>query len=108
MFDIRKGTREEIAGFALYDESNEGENIIVAEQNGAVVAYAQMLDGETITFMESESKGAGRALVEYLKERGDHFIADSVDAVSAGFWLRMGFEDAGRKGAVRNYEWWAE
>jgi DNA-binding LacI/PurR family transcriptional regulator len=105
MFNIRKGTRDEVKGFALYDDANEGEFFLVVEnESGEVVGFAQMLDGETVTFMQSEEKGAGRALVDYLKDHGDHIIADSVDSVSAGFWQRMGFEKSG----AHNYEWWAE
>ncbi len=110
MFSIREGNATEVEGFQLWNEDNEGNMILVAEnEQGEVVAFAQMT-GCTIFFLESVEKGAGRALVEYLQEDFDHLIADHTDQISAGFWQRMGFQrmQASMFVSGDNFEWWAE
>jgi hypothetical protein len=39
--EIRQGQISEIENFPLFDESNEGEEIIVVECDGEIVGYAQ-------------------------------------------------------------------
>lgn len=104
-FNIRYGSKDEIDTdkFMLFSEDNDGNTIIVAENEGEIVGFAQ-LEGDIIGFMESIQKGAGRAMVEFLKEEYDHLVADRTDKVSAGFWERMGFE----KTHSFRYEWWME
>ena len=89
--EIRQGTVSEIKNFQLFDEANEGEETLVVEDNSKVVAYAQVT-GYNIFFMESEQKGAGKALVEFLKEREGYLIARSVEETAKGFWAKMGFQ----------------
>lgn len=88
---IRPGTISEIEKFQLYDEANDGEQITVVERDGQVVAYAQHTDGD-IYFLESEAKGAGRLLVDWLKSEYDYLVAKSVEPTAAGFWQKMGFQ----------------
>ena len=89
--EIRSGRVNEIEKFALYNEDNAGEEILVVENDGQIVAYAQVTDG-SIFFCESELKGAGSALVEYLKAREGYLVARSVEPTARGFWSKMGFE----------------
>lgn len=106
MYTIRGGEVEEISGFSLFNEGNDGDEIVVVEnESGAVVGYAQM-SGQTIYFLESNEKGAGRALVDHLKSEYGFLVADSVDSVSGGFWEKMGFTAVKSGwGSIKNYEW---
>jgi hypothetical protein len=88
---IRTGETHEIEEFQLYDEENQGEEILVVESEGKVVAYAQVTD-ENIFFLESEAKGGGRMLVEFLQEREGYLVAKSVEETAKGFWQKMDFE----------------
>lgn len=90
MFTIRHGERREIEGFQLFDDNNLGDEIIVAENSTGVVAYAQV-EGVDIFFLESNVQGAGRALVEHLKERHSYLRARSIVPSAQGFWEKMGF-----------------
>jgi len=89
--EIKSGLVSEIEKFQLFNEDNAGEEIIVIEEAGKVVAYAQVTD-HNIYFLESEAKGAGRILVEYLQEREGYLIARNVEETAKGFWEKMGFE----------------
>ena len=102
---VRYGDAKEISTevFGLYDADNEGEDIIIAESDGQIVGYAQAT-GNMIFFLESNYKGAGRAIVEWMESRTDELIADNVTGVSKGFWTRMGFESRGRN----QYVWYAD
>lgn len=88
---IRAGQTNEIEAFQLFNEDNEGEEILVVEQGGKVTAYAQVT-GENIYFLESESSGAGSTLVDYLKDREGYLVAKSVEETAKGFWQKMGFK----------------
>lgn len=91
---IRTGEAHEVEHFQLYDVENDGA-ILVAELDGRVVGFAQA-DGTTIYFVESDARGAGRALVEHIIDGADYAAADNVQAASVGFWERMGFAPDGR------------
>jgi hypothetical protein len=102
---IRTGTSSEIENFQLYDETNDGESITVVEVAGQIVAYAQHTDGD-IYFLESEAKGAGRALVEWFQGEYSYLVAKSVEKSAEGFWSKMGFQSAGRDGfGGENWDW---
>lgn len=104
-YTIREGSTEEIEHFDLYDEANEGNTILVTvSEQGEVVAFAQT-GGETIFFLQSNARGAGTAIVDYLKSQCDHLVADHTDKNSAGYWQHVGFERIGR---TDNFEWYAE
>lgn len=92
MYIIRQGTTDEIEHFQLFNENNEGDEIVVAELNGEVIGFAQY-SGAYIYFVESNHKGAGRALVEYIIDDvgGNWFQACNVCPESAGFWTKLGF-----------------
>jgi hypothetical protein len=108
---IRYGDSVEVDGkFALYNEDNEGDAILVAEQNGEVVAFAQV-SGAYIYHLESNAKGTGTAIVDWLKEQYNELYARNVGSKAAGYWLKQGFEQDGatneRPGEF-NYIWYAE
>lgn len=107
--EIRNGTANEIKGFDLYNEENDGEEILVAVKNNEIVAYAQFT-GEILYFIESNLKGAGSALISELKDRLDHIVAWNVEKTAKGFYEKMGFEKTGSNGYMGqfNMEWWAD
>lgn len=109
---IRTGEAEEIEGlgFNLYDEDNEGDEIVVAEVAGQIVAFAQVT-GNQIHFLESNAKGAGVAIVNSLKGEYGSLTARNVSKASAGFWTKMGFERGqatGERPGEYDYEWYAD
>lgn len=100
--NVRYGSKSEIdeAKFQLFSQDNDGETIVVAENEaGEIVGFAQ-LEGDEIGFMESNEKGAGRAMVEFLKDDIGYLKAVRTDDVSKGFWEKMGFKPCG----FRTYE----
>lgn len=102
---IREGQISEIEKFQLFNEDNEGEEILVIEQEGQVVAYAQVT-GDQIFFVESEAKGAGSALIEYLKNREGYLVARTVEETAKGFWAKMGFQFAKKDGfGGEDWDW---
>jgi hypothetical protein len=108
-FIIRQGESDEVEHFALYDEANQGD-ILVAELNGKVVAFAQA-DGAYIYFLESNVKGAGTAILDILKEQYDWLQACNVSPEAASYWMKQGFERAAATGERPNehhYEWYSE
>lgn len=84
---------EEVKNFQLFNEDNDGDEITVIAVDGQVVAYAQHTDGD-IYFMESEQRGAGRALVDWFKGEYSHLVAHTVEETAKGFWTKMGFSFA--------------
>jgi len=60
-----------------------------------------LIDGRTLTiysiniFSEFEGHGYGRKTIETFKESFDAIIADRVRYTAIGFWVKMGFTDAG-------------
>lgn len=94
MFDIRHGEIGEIEKFQLFNEDNQGDDVVVAVKDGEVVGYMQINEGAndaTIFFMESEVKGAGSALVDWLKNRCEYIVADNVVDTAEGFYAKLGF-----------------
>lgn len=109
---IRYAEPEEIESldFCLYDEENEGAEIIVLERDGAIVAFAQLTGGD-IFFLESNAKGAGTAIVNYLKDEMSELVARNVSREAAGYWLHQGFEQGqatGNRPGEYDYVWYAE
>lgn len=103
--NVRYGSKSEIDQdkFQLFTDENEGDTIVIAETENGVVGFAQLL-GEEIGFIESNEKGAGKAMVEFLKADYDHLVADRTDDISQGFWKKMGFEACG----FQKFDWYAE
>lgn len=103
--NVRHGSKSEIdqKQFQLFSDDNEGDTIIVAENENGIIGFAQLY-GEEIGFIESIEKGAGLAMIDYLKSAYDHLVADRTDKVSKGFWQKMGFEPCG----FCKFEWYAE
>lgn len=109
---IRYAEAEEIEslGFVLYNEDNEGDEIIVCERDGRIVAFAQATVNR-IFFLESNAPGAGTAIVDWLKERNDYLIADSCDKKAAGYWEKQGFQVLCKnyyRATSHDYDWYAE
>ena len=100
--EIRNGHKSEIENFQLYSEDNAGEKVLVAESNGQVVGYAQVT-GNRIFFMESEAKGAGRALIQYLKSQNDYLVAVNCVSSARGFYEKMNFQPVGKE---NDYDWY--
>lgn len=88
---IREGDIEEIEGFQLFNEGNEGDEILVLEVEGKVVAYAQHTGYEQLYFLESEIKGGGSALIEEMKSYSYEIHAHNVEKTAVGFYEKMGF-----------------
>jgi len=106
---IRSGNSDDIAGFALVNEENEGA-ITVLEVDGVVVAFAQHT-GTTIFMLESAQAGKGYAktLVEAILDGADYAAADNVSAGCAGFWAKMGFEPEGKNAFGQSvWTWYPE
>ena len=112
MFEIREGAVEEIQYFELYDAENDGETVIVAEQDGEIVGYVQYT-GSDVFFMQSDAKGCGRAMIEFLQDGSDIGCErDELRAINClsgarGFYEKMGFQKAGRStyGTNPDYVW---
>lgn len=92
-FTIRPGGDDEITKFPLYHKDNKGDAIIVVEYEGLVVAYI-MHTGNQVYFLESccPVRGAGSALVDYLKKEFEELDAINCIPTSQLFWRKMGFE----------------
>lgn len=101
MFNIRYGDKSEIESFPLFSEENEGEEIVVVEQGGEMVGYAQFNSGRSdarIFFMESNVRGCGRAIMEWFQgEFGEVWAMNAVKTAQP-FYSHFGFESAGSNG----------
>jgi hypothetical protein len=64
--------------------------------------------------IESHQPGAGRALLDALKERASRVVAEDVLATAKDWWERRGFTlfspatEEDEEGVVGHYEWWRE
>lgn len=109
---IRYASSEEIENLewvSLWNEDNDGDDILVVEAQGQIVAWAQVT-GSTIYFVESIGGGAGTALVDHLKAEYGYLVADNVKGDSAGYWAKMGFQPQTSRSwsGSKNWEWEAE
>ncbi len=114
--NIRTGTINEVSNFPLYNEDNDGDEIIVVEdESGEIVGYAQYNEGRDdveIFFMEAAQPGSGvgRAIIDWFK--ADYFQITAVNAIETArpFYARMGFEENGGTGWAGqvNMTWWNE
>ena len=94
MFNIRFGEISEVEGFQLFDSENQGDDVVVAEKGGEVVGYMQINEGQddaVVYFMESNEKGAGSAMLDWLKQRCEYILAHNVVDTAAGFYEKQGF-----------------
>lgn len=113
MFSIRPGEISEIEKFQLFDEANEGDEVIVVERDGQIVGYAQFVSGYSdarIYFMESEAKGAGRAIIEWFQAEFIEVWACNAVETAQPFYAHFGFEPAGGNGWANQVDmvWYAE
>lgn len=99
MFSIRTGDKSEIEQFPLFDDANEGDEVIVVEQDGVIVGYAQFVSGREdarIYFMESNVRGAGRAMMEWFQSEFAEVWACNAIETAQPFYSHFGFEKSGR------------
>lgn len=92
--EIRHGEISEIEKFQLFSADNQGDDVVVALIDEAVVGYMQINEGAndaTIYFMESTVRGVGSALIDWLKNRCDYIVADNAVESAQGFYTKMGF-----------------
>ena len=111
--EIRNAERAEVEKFNLYNEDNMGSEFIVVEQDGQTVGFAQFDSGRddvTVYFMESEAKGAGRAMIEYFQSEFVEVVANDAIETAQGFYTHFGFEATGPRqfDGRMNMTWWAE
>lgn len=112
--NIRHGEISEIENFPLYDEANEGEEIIVVESSdNEIVGYAQFNSGRSdarIYFMESNVRGCGRAIMEWFQREFDEVWAVNAVETAQPFYAHFGFEMAGGNGWAGQVDmvWYAE
>ena len=111
--NIRTAEREEVEKFQLYSEENAGEEFIVVEHDGEIVAYAQFNSGYSdaqIFFMESNMKGAGRMMIEYFQENFVEVGAMNAVETARPFYEKFGFSDIRSNGWAGQVDmfWYAE
>ena len=94
---------EEMEKFELFD-ADTTMTTIVARQNGKIVAFCQEEAG-AVYEIESQLSGAGRALVEWMKENISWIEVKNSGKDSWGFWLAMGFTQIAESGYYGEFEW---
>ena len=100
--DIRTAERSEVENFQLFSDDNAGDEFIVVEHDGEIVAYAQYSSGYSdaqIFFMESNMKGAGRAMIEWFQNEYQEVGAMNAVKTAQPFYAKFGFDD------VRKNRW---
>lgn len=111
--NIRTAEREEIEFFQLYDVDNAGNEFIVVEHESEIVAYAQYNSGYSdaqIFFMESNRRGAGRAMIEWFQENYVEVGAMNAVETARPFYAKFGFDDVRENGWAGQVDmfWYAE
>jgi hypothetical protein len=111
--NIRTADRSEIEFFQLYDADNAGNEFIVVEHEGEIVAYAQYNSGYSdaqIFFMESNMKGAGRAMIEWFQSNFEEVGAMNAVETARPFYAHFGFDDVRTNGWAGQVDmfWYAE
>ena len=94
---------EEMEEFELFDE-DVTMTTIVARQDGEIVAFCQE-EANTVYEIESQIKGAGRALVEWMQESLGWIEVKNSGKDSWGFWTAMGFTQTAEAGYYGEFEW---
>lgn len=81
------------------DGAGDLPGIVVAEQEGAVVGFGELADGEVVAVYvhpDAASGGVGSAILEALERRAREQTVDSLDVLSSanavGFYERHGYE----------------
>ena len=111
--NIREADRSEIEFFQLYDADNAGNEFIVVEHEGEIVAYAQYDSGYSdaqIFFMESNMRGAGRAMIEWFQVNFEEVGAMNAVETARAFYAHFGFNDVRKNGWAGQVDmfWYAE
>ena len=111
--NIRTAEQSEVEAFQLYDADNAGDTFIVVEHDGALVGFAQYEDwGDEakVFFMESNMKGAGRAMIEWFQANFE--IVGAMNAVKEAqpFYTHFGFDDVRKNGWAGQVDmfWYSE
>ena len=111
--DIREADRSEVENFPLYNEDNDGNEFIVVEHNGEIVAYAQYDSGYSdvrLYFMESNMKGAGRMMIEHFQANFEEVGAINAVETARPFYAKFGFDDVRENGWAGQVDmfWYSE
>ena len=111
--DIRTADRSEVEHFQLYDADNAGDEFIVVEHDGQIVGFAQFISGYSdaqIFFMESNMKGAGRAMIEWFQSNFEEVGAMNAVETARPFYAHFGFDDVRTNGWAGQVDmfWYAE
>lgn len=80
---------DEMIGFDLFD-ADLTDTTIVATLEGQIVAFIQE-ENDIVFEIESNQKGAGRAMVEWLKSQVAFIEVQNSGKDSWGFWRKLGF-----------------
>jgi hypothetical protein len=123
MFSIRPAQYEDVAAleargrWKLYRFPVFMRRVIVAlDSQGTLVGFCAFEVEERsrefrVYAIESHQKGAGRVLLDVVKERASRIVADSVLADAREWWERRGFTQfapSDEEGTVGYFEWWRE
>ena len=111
--DIRTADSTEVESFQLFDADNAGDEFIVVEHDGQIVAYAQYMSGYSdaqIFFMESNMQGAGRAMIEWFQSNFEEVGAMNAVETARSFYAHFGFDDVRKNGWAGQVDmfWYAE
>jgi len=112
--NMRQADINEIENFPLFDSENDGESVIVVENEaGEIVGYAQYTDGmddAIIYFMESNMKGVGRTMIEWFQTNYEMVTAHNAVETAQGFYAHFGFDDVRPNGWAGQVDmtWYAE
>jgi N-acetylglutamate synthase-like GNAT family acetyltransferase len=111
--NIREADRSEIENFPLYNEDNDGNEFIVVEHEGEIVAYAQYNSGYSdaqIFFMESNMKGAGQMMIKYFQANYEEVGAINAVPTAQPFYAKFGFDDVRKNGWAGQVDmfWYAD
>ena len=111
--NIRTAERSEVKAFQLYDADNAGDCFIVVEHDGELVGFAQYenwSDEAKVFFMESNMRGAGRAMVEWFQANFEIVVAMNVVKEAQPFYAHFGFDDVQKNGWAGQVDmfWYSE
>jgi ribosomal protein S18 acetylase RimI-like enzyme len=120
-FAITSSTKKLRKAWGKGNRLKDGFEVFLAEDEGRLVGYMMFkVEGDPgyiddiVVAKEEQRKGIGRALVAYAegmaKSKGCQLMktdttesADGVPWKSYGFWIKMGYEDAGQR-LTTNYD----
>lgn len=114
--EVRKESPKKVAkkmtGFNLFDAEITDTAAVVIDGK-KVVAFVQfdqttinrIANGAVVYEIESQIKGGGSALIEWMKENYDIIRVKNSGKDSWGFWKKMGFSQTAENGYYSEFEW---